>query len=157
MPQTLQPMVDWRPGYPLPHTDFLCDQGTSPEDLSVDDVRLIWWGVASSFDNEQLQEKLQPVVDAHNDWGCFTFEPIAQLSRQSPYPWPVLQMLREFLPSGAMVAVDGDEFREAETFNMLLIQIDIWHELTWKAFELCPVSALPPELLEMRLERDLGL
>lgn len=40
---------------------------------------------------------------------------------------------------------------------MMIIQADTWHALIWKAFEICPLEHLPPDLLEFRLERDIDL
>lgn len=150
-------LVDWQPGCPIPFEDCECDPDSAPEGLSVEDVRLIWWVVASSFDSEQLQEKLQPVVDAHKDWGCFHFLPIAELSGRSAYPYPVFQLLLKLLPAGALFAVDDEESRGADTYNMLIVQADIWHELTWKALDLCCPETLTADLRELRLIRDLGL
>lgn len=150
-------MIDWQPGSPIPCANYVDHRDTPPEGLSLEDVQLIWWIVASRFEYGQLRDELLPVIKARHDWGCFIFQPIAELSGRCRYPKPVIRLLSELLPKGALISVDDEESRSREVYNMLIIQADIWHELTWKAFELCPLDALSDELLEFRLARDLGL
>jgi hypothetical protein len=45
-------------------------------------------------------------------------------------------MLCVLLRAKALMPVDDEEFRGAETYNILIIQVDIWQELTWKALDL---------------------
>ncbi|MNN00796.1 hypothetical protein D3C81_1133980 [compost metagenome] len=167
------PMVDWRPGNPIPFANFDNDVDEPPGDLTADDVQLIWWSVAASFSREALREQLRPVVEAHDDWGCFAFIPIAGPAGQCRYPWPVIELVHAILPRGVSIRLDAD-YKECGmeegvegtieggevgswVFEILVVQEDIWQELTWRVFEICPAELLPPELLEMRLIRDLGL
>jgi len=167
------PMVDWRPGNPIPFAEFDNDVDEPPEDLSADDVQLIWWSVAASFSRDALREQLWLVIEANHDRGCFAYEPIAGPAGQCRYPWPVIDLIHELLPCGASMRLDA-EYKErgmeegAEeakeggeldswVFEILVVQRDIWHKLIWRALEICPVEFLPPELLEMRLTSDLGI
>lgn len=156
-PKIFVPMVDWQPGSPIPFADYEDDRDEPPDDLSREEVQLIWWLVASCFEREQLYGALLPVIEAHTDWGCFVYQPIAERPGRSRYPEPVLEVLKKLLPPGVMVVVDEEEARESTVYNMLIIQIDIWHELTWRGLDLCPLEALPENLLELRLARDLAL
>ncbi len=151
------PMVDWQPGSPIPCDNYVDHRDTPPEELSFLDVQRIWWIVASRFEYGQLRDALLPVIKFRRDWGCFIYQPIAELAGRCCYPKPVIKLLSELLPKGVIISVDDEESRMIDVYNMLIIQADIWHELTWKAFELCPLEALSDELLEIRLARDIGL
>lgn len=158
-------MVAWQPGNPIPFADYEDEGDYPPEELTADDVQKIWWSVAASYSRDELKERLLPAVEAHKDWGCFVFNPIAELAGRCRYPWPVLDLLKDILPPGAMIAVGEEQVGEGgeeETegcgvVGMMIIQVDIWHELTWQAFDICPPENLSKDLLEIRLGRDLGL
>lgn len=113
------------------------------------------------------------VIEVQDDWGCFAYVPIAGPAGQCRYPWPVIELVHELLPCGVSIRLDADyKEREMEegaeetieagevdswVFEIFVVQETIWHKLIWRAFEICPVELLPPELLEMRLTSDLGL
>jgi len=61
------------------------------------------------------------------------------------------------LPAGVIYAVDDVEDGESLVFGMMIIQVEIWHQLIWRAFDICPLSVLPESLRELRLQRDIGL
>lgn len=120
-------------------------------------MQLIWWSVAASFSQEELREKLRPTVESPTDGGCFVYSPIAEVSGRGRYPWPVITLLKEITRPGAMSFVDQQGDETCGVYGMVIIQIQIWHELTWRALDICPVDILPENLLEHRLERDLGM
>ncbi|MDD2133376.1 hypothetical protein [Pseudomonas kurunegalensis] len=160
---TSSPMVAWRPGNPIPFAEYEDERDYPPEELTADDVQQIWWCVAAGHSRDELHERLLPAIEAHKDWGCFVFNPIAELAGRCRYPWPVLDLLKDILPPEAMIAVaeeqvGGEEESEGcRVVGMMIIQVDIWHELIWQAFDICPPDSLSKDLLEIRLGRDLGL
>jgi hypothetical protein len=156
-PSTTQPLVDWRPGCPIPFADYDDERDEPPEELTPEDVQLIWWSVAASFSQDELREKLQPTVGSPTHRGCFVYSPIAEVSGRGRYPWPVITLLQEMIRPGVISFVDQEGDESCGVFGMVIIQIQIWHELTWRALEICPIEVLPENLLEHRLARDLAM
>ncbi|MCI1037729.1 hypothetical protein [Pseudomonas putida] len=154
---TSQPLVDWRPGCPIPFADCEDERDPPPDELTHDDVQLIWWSVASSFTHDELKEKLLSTLESTTDWGGFVYSPIAEVSGRGRYPWPVITLLQEMMRPGVISSVDQEGDETSGVYGMVIIQIQIWHELTWRALDICPVEVLPEHLLEHRLERDLGM
>ena len=164
-PEALQPLSAWQPGQPIPIPEsVVCDQyenylETPPEGLELDDVEVIWWTVASNFNREELRDKLLPVIEKRQDWACFLFSPIADLDGNGRYPSGLIQLLRDILPKGALIAVEpaaaGEEV--SELAGTLAIQNQIWHELTWAAFRLALNQKLPDYLRDMYFAGDLGI
>lgn len=163
-PKARLPLSAWQPGQPIPRPEIVvCDQyenylETPPEGLEVEDAEVIWWTVASSFSREELRSKLVPVIEKRQDWACFLFSPIADLEGNGRYPSGVIQLLRDILPEGALIAVEpaaGEEL--SELAGTLAIQNLIWHELTWAAFRLALNQELPDYLRDMYFAGDLGI
>lgn len=152
----LSPMLSWQPGQPIPFADYEDMRDEPPEGLDSADVQLIWWCVAASFDRDELCEQLLPTVEAV-DRGCFSYSPIAELSGRCRYPWPVIELLTEMLPAGGTCAVDYVEDGESGVFGIMITQVEIWHQLIWRAFDICPLGMLSESLRELRLQRDIGL
>jgi len=164
-PEDGQPLATWQPGQPIPRPEVVvCDQyenylETPPEGMEVEDTEVIWWTVASSFSREELRSKLLPVIEKRQDWACFLFSPIADLEGNGRYPSGVIQLLRDILPEGALIAVEPPEAGEevSELAGTLAIQNQIWHELTWAAFRLALNQKLPDYLRDMYFAGDLGI
>ncbi|MGE8462376.1 MAG: hypothetical protein ACN6P0_15065 [Pseudomonas capeferrum] len=163
-PEADQPLATWQTGQPIPRPEIVvCDQyenylETPPEGLEVEDAEVIWWTVASSFSREELRNKLLPVIEKRQDWACFLFSPIADLEGNGRYPSGVIQLLRDILPKGALIAVEPAAAEElSELAGTLAIQNQIWHELTWAAFRLALDQKLPDYLRDMYFAGDLGI
>ena len=161
-PESLQPLSAWQPGQPIPRPEsVVCDKyenhlETPPEGLEVEDVELIWWTVASNFNREELRNKLLPVIEKRQDWACFLFSPIADLEGIGRYPSGLIQLLRDILPKGALIAVEPAGEEVSELAGTLAIQNQIWHDLTWAAFRLALNHQLPDYLRDMYFGGDLG-
>lgn len=149
-------MVTWTPEQPIPFADYEDERDEPPEGLDADDVQRIWWYVSASLSRDELREQLLTTARS-GDWGCFVYNPIAELSGRCRYPWPVIELIQEILPPGVIIPVNEIEDVGSLVYGMMIIQVDIWHQLIWKAFDICPIGCLPQDLLELRLERDLGL
>ena len=134
---------------------------TAPEGLEIDDVELIWWIVASCFNYETLLDQLAPVVAKRQDWSCFRFSPIADLTGKGRYPDAIINLLRDMLPPGVLFGVEPDALEGLEepydVAGSFIIQDEIWHELTWTALQLAPIELLPDHLRDARVSGDLGL
>ena len=161
------PLTSWRIGQPTPlpeHGLLEACEGhleTLPEGFEIEDVEAIWWMVAACFECAQLCDELVPVVERRKDWSCFVFSPIADLDGNGRYPSEVIRLLREILPSGSFFPVDAKSLEGAEQpsdlLGTLLIQNEIWHELTMVAWDLIPLSVLPDHMRDNRFAGDLGL
>ncbi|MCE0968982.1 MULTISPECIES: hypothetical protein [unclassified Pseudomonas] len=163
-PEADHKLATWQTGQPIPRPEIVvCDQyenylETPPEGLEVEDAEVIWWTVASSFSREELRNKLLPVIEKRQDWACFLFSPIADLEGNGRYPSGVIQLLRDILPKGALIAVEPAAAEELpELAGTLAIQNQIWHELTWAAFRLALDQKLPDYLRDMYFAGDLGI
>lgn len=164
-PKAHQMLSVWQPGQPIPRPEtVVCDQyenylETPPEGLEVEDVELIWWTVASNFNREELRNKLLPVIENRQDWASFLFSPIANLEGIGRYPSGLIQLLREILPKGALIAVEPAAEGEviSELAGTFAIQNQIWHDLTWAAFRLALDQQLPDYLRDMYFAGDLGI
>ena len=162
-----RPMTAWRPGDAIPRPPIVLFEGyenyreTPPPELEIDDVEEIWWLVAACFSDEELRSALALTVAQRQDWSCFIFSPIADLNGEGRYPTAIFNLLRDMLPDGAVLAFDSDEGsgteRALEKVGWFIIQNEIWHELTYTAFALLPLSVLPAHLRDLRFAGDLGL
>lgn len=72
----------------------------------------------------------------------------------------LVALLRDILPEGGLIAVDSESLEGAEepcdVVGSLIIQNQIWHELTWIALSLAPVEKLSNRLRDLRFSSDLG-
>lgn len=82
--------------------------------MEINDVELIWWTVAAGFSYEALRDQLAPVVAKRQDWSCFRFSPIADLTGNGRYPNAIIDLLREMLPAGVLYGVEPDALEGAE-------------------------------------------
>lgn len=161
------PLTSWKIGQPIPLPEHglleACEGHLEalPEGFEIEDVEAIWWMVAACFGYAQLRDELVPVVERRKDWSCFVFSPIADLHGEGRYPSEVIRLLREILPSGSIFPVDPKSLGGAEQLSdllgTLLIQNEIWHELTMVAWDLIPLSVLPDHMRDNRFAGDLGL
>ncbi len=164
--QSQKPSVSWQPDQPIPRPDvvmfdeFENYREAVPEGLEIEDVELIWWTVAACLSAESLRDGLVPTIATRYDPSCFLFSPISNLEGKGRYPTAIVALLREILPEGALVAVDSDSLEEAEedceVVGSLVIQDQIWHELTWIALSIAPVAKLSDRLRDLRFSSDLG-
>lgn len=161
-----QPLTSWQPGQAIPRPDVVMFEEFEnyreniPEGLEVEDVELIWWTVAACLSSEVLRGGLVPVIANRYDPSCHLFSPIADLEGNGRYPTGIVALLREILPEGGLIAVDSESLEGAEDpcelFGSLIIKDQIWHELTWIALSLAPVSKLSDRLRDLRFSSDLG-
>lgn len=161
-----QPLTSWQPGQPIPRPDVVMFEEFEnyreavPEGLEIEDVELIWWTVAACVSAEALRGALIQVISSRYDPSCFLFSAIADLEGKGRYPVVLVALLREILPEGGLVAVDSEFMKGAEdpciVVGCLIIQDQIWHELTWIALSLAPVNKLSNRLRDLRFSSDLG-
>lgn len=166
VPQPHEPLVSWQPGQPIPRPDVVIFEEfenyreAAPDCLDIEDVELIWWTVAACLSAEVFRDGLVPTIATRYDPSCFMFSPIADLEGKGRYPMAIVALLREILPQGALVAVDSDSLEGAEepceVVGSLVIQDQIWHELTWIALSIAPVARLSDRLRDLRFSSDLG-
>ncbi|NAT60277.1 hypothetical protein CU666_20485 [Pseudomonas syringae pv. actinidifoliorum] len=138
-----QPLTSWQPGQPIPRPEVVLFEEYEnyrerpPEGLEIEDVELIWWLVAANFTYQALREKLTQVVAQRRDWGCFIFSPIADLDRNGRYPTAIVDLLIDILPRGSLMSVKPEDCEDAEepceVVGSFIIQVEIWHDLTWTA------------------------
>lgn len=162
----VQPLESWQPGHAIPRPDVVMFEEFEnyrenvPEGLEVEDVELIWWTVAACLSYEMLRGWLAPVIANKYVPSCYLFSPIADLEGNGRYPTGIVGLLREILPEGGLVAVDSEFLEGAEDLcdlaGSLIIQDQIWHELTWLALSLAPVDKLSDRLRDLRFSSDLG-
>jgi hypothetical protein len=131
-----------------------------PEGLEIEDVELIWWAVAACVSSEVLRGALVRAIASRYDPSGHLFSPIADLNGKGRYPVALVALLRDILPKGGLVAVDSESLEGAEepcdVVASLIIQDQIWHELTWIALSLAPVEKLSNRLRDLRFSSDLG-
>ena len=131
-----------------------------PEGLEIEDVELIWWAVAACVSSEVLRGALVRAIASRYDPSGHLFSPIADLNGKGRYPVALVALLRDILPKGGLVAVDSESLEGAEepcdVVGSLIIQDQIWHELTWIALSLAPVEKLSNRLRDLRFSSDLG-
>ncbi|WP_121161214.1 hypothetical protein ACN99C_07170 [Pseudomonas alloputida] len=153
------PPVEWVPGSPIPKPAAVLLVGVKnygeilPPELSVKDVETIWWTVASVHRFKYLWDGLAPCLDRVRDERGLGSFPIATAAGESRYPGPVICLLQHLLSDWDLSVTSLGP----ENVASIRIMAGIWHCLTFEALRLCPENLLPLHLLELRLEKDLGL
>ena len=138
------------PTKPLPFEEYdnYCDY--PPEDLDLEEVELIWWGLASRMSKKELRKRMAEVIDKYVHSGCFHFAAVADSQHRGRYPRGVIHTLRQVLKPRQLMPKHPDT-------GALYVQTDVWHICIYKALEWCPPKALPRHLRGKKLEDDLGM
>lgn len=162
----VRPLTSWQPGQAIPRPDVVMFEEfenyreSVPEGLEIEDVELIWWTVAACVSSEVLRGALARVITDSYDPSGHLFSPVADLEGKGRYPVALVALLRDILPKGGLLAVDSESLEGAEepcdVAGSLIIQDQIWHELTWIALSLAPVEKLSDRLRDLRFSSDLG-
>lgn len=162
----VRPLTSWQPGQAIPRPDVVMFEEFEnyreavPDGLEIEDVELIWWTVAACVSSEVLRGVLVRVIADRYDPSGHLFSPVADLEGKGRYPVALVGLLRDILPEGGLVAVDSESLEAAEepcdVVGSLIIQDQIWHELTWIALSLAPVEKLSNRLRDLRFSSDLG-
>ncbi|OCX25527.1 hypothetical protein [Pseudomonas graminis] len=160
-------ITSWTPGTPIPRletipfADYEDFREQLPEGLEVTDVELIWWTAAAGNSAAELQRVISGVIARQNDWGDFRYHPISDNNGAGRYPQALLLLVLDLLPPGIASAVDEDEtYSNGEPLGVagsIVIQVGIWHQITFELLKMCPREHLPEHLLEHVLGVDLGL